>query len=329
MPISVASSRGGQNKALTAYVQGYENQDFMGCYLSPMTGVEFRGGVYVKFDRSLFKLYDDSRAPGAPYRAIESGYEGKPYSLKSKGLSYSIPIEQWNEAKQSTNVDLGMMASNLLTEAEMLALESEQAALFTNSALYNANNTEALSGSSQWSDASSTPSADVRRWKAAVGSQIGKDPNVLLMSYSVFQQISEHPTIVDRIKHTSRDSVTAEMLAQLWDLEKVLVGRAIIDTGDGTTDYVWGKNVILARINKDALKSGKMPMSSKLQPNKAQPNFAYTYVEKGAPKMSNPYYDDDTDCWKYKISMDRDTAIVGVDDSGLGISGFLARTVVA
>jgi Phage major capsid protein E len=326
---SVTSARAGSNKVLTSIAQGYENQEFIVPYLSPAVTVTERGGLYIVFDKSQFRLFADDRAPGSQYNVIEAGYTGKPYKLRSKGLIYPIPIERKEEEESALSLDTGKMATETLTEAEMLNLEVEGADLFTTAANYNSNNTEVLSGSSQWSDPTSTPAADIRGWSAAVSAAIGKKPNVMAMGFDVFQSLCEHPSILDRIKHTSRDSVTPEILANLYGFDKVVVGEALVDRGTGVTERVWGKNVILARVNPAGLKAGKIPFSSMNLANRKTPSFAYTYVQKDSPVVSNPWYDDRDDCYRYKIRFDRDTGIVGVDDAGLANAGFLARSVVA
>lgn len=294
-----------------------------------MVPVTERGGLFLSFDRNGIRVYDDRRAPGAHYKKIDgTGYEGRPYKLHSRGLIQEIPVERWDEAK-TIGVDLGPIASNELTEAEMLALENEQATLLTDPAKYNSNNTEVLSGTSQWSDSSSTPSVDVRSWISAISAQIGKSPNVALLGYDVYQALQDHPAILDRIKYTSRDSITAEMLAQLWNIEKVVIGEAVVEDNTGQVSRVWGKNVILARVNPAGLASGKIPFSSMMSAKKITPSFAYTYVERDSPKISNPWFTEENDCYNYKIKFDRDSDIVGVDDNGLGTYGFLARSVVA
>jgi Phage major capsid protein E len=326
---SPTSARAGSNKVLTSIAQGYENQEFIVPYLSPAVPVTERGGLYIVFDKSLFKLFNDDRAPGAQYNVIEAGYTGKSYKLRSKGLIYPVPIERKEEEESALSLDTGKMATDLLMEAEMLNLEVEGADLFTTAANYNTNNTEALSGTSQWSDPNSTPGNDIRGWVAAVSAAIGKKPNVMAMGFDVFQSLCEHPTILDRIKHTSRDSVTPEILATLYGFDKVVVGEALVDRGTGVTERIWGKNVVLARVNPVGLKTGKIPFSSMNLASRKTPSFAYTYVQKDNPMISNAWYDDQDDCFRYKVRCDRDTGIVGVDDAGLANAGFLARNVVA
>lgn len=325
---SAISARAGQNKVLTSFAQGYSNQKFVGCYLSPMVSVKERGGLFVVFDKTRFKLYDDRRSPGASYNVIESGYDGKPYKLHSKGLIYPIPEERMDEAK-SIGLDLGPIATDALTEAEMLALEVEQATVLTNSANYASGNTEALSGTDRWDDPASNPSAQVEEWKAAISAQIAQEPNVMLLGYDVYSKLKNNAVIRDRLKYTTRDSLDADMLAGFWNLEKVVIGSAIADTGMGTTSRVWGKNVVLAYVNPAGLASGKIPFSSMMKADKAQPSFSYTYVYQDHPRISNPWFEEKDDTWRYKIKFDRDTGIVGVDNAGLGMAGFLARTVVS
>ena len=107
-----------------------------------------------------------------------------------------------------------------------------------------------LSGTSQWSDyANSDPVNDVEVGRSSIRSTTGLLPNKMILGYDVFRQLKHHPDIIDRIKYVQKGIVTADLIAQVFEIEQLLVGRAIKNTGseglaDSFTD-VWGKNSIL------------------------------------------------------------------------------------
>ncbi|MCV6900986.1 major capsid protein, partial [Escherichia coli] len=70
----------------------------------------------------------------------------------------------------------------------------------------------------QWSDYSGTsnPSKDIETAKEAIRAQIGRQGNTVILSAQAMKACRQHPSIVDRIKYTGRDVVTADLLAALW-----------------------------------------------------------------------------------------------------------------
>lgn len=78
----------------------------------------------------------------------------------------------------------------------------------------------------QWSDPASDPILDVERWKAEIAAA-GFDANVLAIGLPVWTALKNHPDIIDRYKYTSGGAkVSLEAIADLFDLEKIVVGRA-------------------------------------------------------------------------------------------------------
>jgi hypothetical protein len=55
--------------------------------------------------------------------------------------------------------------------------------------------------------------------------------NTVVINYPTFNAIKEHVSIVDRIKYTSPDSVTAPMVAKLFGVDRLLVASGIRNTG--------------------------------------------------------------------------------------------------
>lgn len=85
-----------------------------------------------------------------------------------------------------------------------------------------------------WSNASSTPVEDVEHEKSRVEAATGYLPNKLVVNRDVWTDLKNHPDIVDRIKHTSSNAVTTDLVARLMGLDEVLVAAAVRNTaGEG------------------------------------------------------------------------------------------------
>lgn len=101
----------------------------------------------------------------------------------------------------------------------------------------------------QWNLATSDPIADMERWKAQVRAA-GFDANVLAIGLDVWTALKNHPDIIDRYKYTTGGAkVSEQAIAELFDLERIVVGRAIRNTAKrgqtATNASVIGKKAML------------------------------------------------------------------------------------
>lgn len=109
----------------------------------------------------------------------------------------------------------------------------------------------------QWDQAASTPIEDIRAAKTAVLKLGAKDPNKIVLGREVYDSLVDHADIVDRVKYGqtagSPAMASRNTLAQLFELEQVLVASAIVNSGaesmtfEGNIDqdFIIGKNALL------------------------------------------------------------------------------------
>jgi len=191
--------------------------------------------------------------------------------------------------------------------AILLDAEHRAAQLARDPARYPAGHTVTLAATARWVDPASDPARDVENAKEVVRAAIGRRPNVAVISARAFAALKTHPKIIDRIKFTGRDAVTPELLAALWDLERVAIGDAVVADARGNTTDVWGGDVILAYAEISPLA------------DMGSPSFGYTYRLRGYPIVERPYQDRRAKSWVYPITDERAPVIAGAD------AGFLIR----
>lgn len=298
---------------LTTVAQGYQNAEMVSRYLFPVVPVDQRGGKIIQFNKEDFRLYATRRAPGTATKRIQYGYLGNPYSLESHSLEGVVPFELMQEANAVPHIDLGRNA--VIKTQNIVQLEAEYAAaqIARNTANYANSNKTTLAGTSQWSDYSgvSNPTTDIDNAVDVVRSQIGKRPNTAILSPRAFKAAKRHPALLDRVKYTSRDSLTAEMLASLWDLKQVVVGDAIYDDGTGTMADVWGTDVVVAFTELGTLADGGLP------------SYGYTYRLRGYPIVEVPYQDRNAKSWAYPVTDERSPVLAAAS------AGFLIKNAAA
>lgn len=105
----------------------------------------------------------------------------------------------------------------------------------------------------QWSDySSSDPIDDIEEAKSEILANTGMEANTLVLGYEVFRQLKNHPDLVDRIKYTSSQTITTDMLARMFDINRVLVAKAVKATNnEGAAEaysFAYGKAALLAHV---------------------------------------------------------------------------------
>jgi len=298
---------------LTNIARGYKNAEFVGGALFPRVDVPQRGGKIITFRKEDFRLYNTGRAPGANTKRVQYGHDGAPYALEQHALEGQVPFEIMQEASRVPGIDQARVAVMKTQNIIALRLEKAAADLATNAANYAASNKVTLSGTSQWSDYSGTsdPSLDVEAGKEAVRAKTGKQANTVVLGAAVFSKLKYHPKILDRLKYTGRDNVTTDLLANLWEVDRVLVGRAVYaDAADAFVD-VWGKFVVVAYTETAGLADMGVP------------TFGYTYALTGAPFVEQPYQDRNAKSWIYPVTDEVAPVIAGAE------AGYLISAAVA
>ena len=266
---------------LSEIAQGYQNGGMVGMNLFPYVPVQARGGNIITFSKEDFALYNTLRTPGANTRRVQFGHSGAPYALEQHALEGVDPWETSQESARVAKINSAARAVRKTQNIIALRLEKAQADLATTAATYAASNKTTLSGTSQWSDytGTSNPSKDIETAREAVRASIGKRANTVVLGAAVWAKLKQHPAIIDRIKYTGRDSVTTEMLAQLWDVQRVFVGDAVYTDASGTMTDVWGKFVVCAYTELGSVA------------DQGEPSYGYTYRLEGAPFVEQGYQD--------------------------------------
>ncbi len=298
---------------LSTIAQGFKNADMAYHSLFPVVPVGQRGGKVLQFGKEDFRLYNTGRAPGGNVTEVQYGYAGVPFALSDYSLAGKVPIEHQEEAEAVPGINLGEGAVQMVENIFQLQNEFAAAQLATTATNYGAGNKVTLSGTSQWSDYSGTsdPTADVDNAVEAIRSVVGKRPNVMVIGPKVWKALKRHPKLIDRIKYTSRDSLTTQMVAALFDIPNLIVGEAIYaDASDAFTD-VWGKFAVLAFTQLGTIHSRGLP------------SYGYTYRLNGYPMVEQPYYRREVRSWLYPTH-DALQPVIASANSGFLISGAVA-----
>lgn len=295
---------------LTNHVRGYTNQEYVGRTLAPRVDVGTRGFKVIKFDRDSFKNASKAhrRAPGAAIPRLQFGFSSEPIALYQEAIAGQVPIENQEEAAAVPGIDLQMHTAMTTMDIIQLREEIETAQLLTDAANYAVSNKVALAGGDKWTDAASKPKDVVNTGKEAIRKKIGRYPNTAIISPAAFNALDQHAAIRDQFKYTSSASITEEMLARYFGLERVRIGKAVYVGDDDVEHDCWDNVMVMGYVHGAA--------------NPGMPSFAYTYGLRGYPLARQVWWDPDTESWVGPVLDERRPYIVGAD------AGYLIQTPV-
>lgn len=289
---------------LSTHARGYRNSEFVGHLLFPRVSIPNRSMHVLKFGKEDFRMVNTRRAPGADKKRIDVGYAADVVSLVQNALEGKVPAELLEEAAKVPGINLGRNAINQVMNIIDLGHEYEGAQLARTAANYATSNRVTLAGSDRWTSATSTPDTDVDEAKDVIRRMIGRYPNTLVVGPSAFKALKRHPKIKEQFKYTSSASITVDMLATYFDLDRVIVGKAVY-LPDGAADSsaasdVWGDDAVLAYVPA----TGDDFMV---------PAYGYTYELNGYPQVRTPYFWEPNDSWIYPTTAERRTYLTGAE----------------
>lgn len=244
------------NAALTgisvAYLQ--DNRDaFAADQVFPVVPVEKQSDSYFTYDRGDW--YRIEARPRAP--ASESAGGGFALSTETyAAIVYAIhkDVDDQLRANADPAVDPDADATEWVTRQLLLKRERVWADAFFKTAVWTGDQTgvAATPGANQflqWNDVNSNPIEDIKAQIIAVQKRTGFRPNVLVLGPETHNKLSDHPDVVDRIKYTERAIVTADLLAALFGVERVVIPAAIENTAlEGAADslaFIYSKAALL------------------------------------------------------------------------------------
>jgi hypothetical protein len=124
----------------------------------------------------------------------------------------------------------------------------------------------------KWDDVNGTPIEDICNAGLDIAKATGYRPNTLVISPDVFCALKNNADVLDRIKYTQRGVVTTDILANLFEVDRVLVTWGVENTANegatGVFDFVSGTEKALL-------------VYSNPRPSILQPTGGYTFTWTG------------------------------------------------
>lgn len=314
------------DSALTNIAIGYQNPMFIADRVFPQVGVTKRSDYFFKFLKAAwFRLDARTREPGS--QAAESGYRltSDTYSCLEWAIAHKVPIELINNADAAVRpMESGV---NWAMRQVLLRKEYQVATLCCTAANWTSTNDAAAGWLATADGSGNTFIADVYSAKKTIRELIGVDPNVMVMDQDTFDNCAQEYTVLERIKYSYTGGqpamVTPQLLAQLFGLDEVLVGRAVYSSDEET---VAGTEFTAVKMwETNATKGSCLLLYRTPTPATDEPNAGYIFqfagdegqqsaiVRQDAYRTVRRWWDDKRKSWWVEASENFDEKVTCAD----------------
>ena len=210
-----------------------------------------------------------ARAPGASYPRVDLQMDDDTFATRDYGIEVPLDDRQKAIYKSAFDADRGKIQRG--TRILMLNKERRVYNLVTGAGVPTS------SPGTKWDAGGSDPIGDVDAVREVIHDNCGMDPNTMVIPRDVFNALKEHPAILDKIKYTERGIVTAEIMAAVFGVGRIVVaGSTQNNANEGqaiSIGKLWADSVVLAYVNS--------------VPDIESPTFARTFAWSGYSGASN------------------------------------------
>lgn len=217
--------------------------------LFPIVKVTRDSDKYAVYD-SDFRVGEDAKADGVRANRISFGATSATYHCDDYGFEDVVTPRQIRNTDAPINIERDTVEN--LTEKIMDAKEVRAAALLFTTASWT-NNTTLTAGYNDWTADVADPLTAVDTGAIAVMKGVAREPNKIAMGRDSLSHLKNNYKIGERIKYSERAIITPGLLAALFDVDEVMVGKHINDTTNEVTTasngFTWSDDIFIGYIN--------------------------------------------------------------------------------
>jgi hypothetical protein len=251
-----------------AYMQEADN--FVASRVFPTVNVAKQSDLYYTYTQGdFYRDQAQTRADGT--ESAGSGYGLSTASYSSLVWALHKDIGDQVRSNSDAPLDPDMDATRFLTHQMLIRQERDWATTHFTTGVWDTDATP----STLWSASGSTPIADIEAGKNTILSNTGYLANTLVLSYKAYSILKNHADVVDRYKHTSAEAVTPDLLARLFEVDRIFVMKGVFNSAAEGATASYGQIG-----DKDALLCYVAPQAG-LMTASAGYNFVWTGVGGG------------------------------------------------
>ena len=226
----------------------YKQDGFVADRVFPIVPVSKQSDKYFVWTKGFWmRNAVQERAPGDSYPEGRMEVSSTSYFCDMYHLGYGIPDE--DVANQDAAIELEITAAEWLAQQFMLNREIKLAADIMTTSVWA---TDATGGTTftKWNDyTNSDPIGDINTGKQTIQKSTGIRPNTLVMGQVVFDDLAEHPLLLDKFKHTGVGILDEEQVRQALRVKNLIVAGAVYDSamegGTASGTYIIDDDALL------------------------------------------------------------------------------------
>lgn len=236
--------------ALTNVAIAYKNASYIAGGIAPEVIVRRQSNKYFTYDpdREALRSTVDHRAPGAEANEVHFDLSSDSYFCDDHALESVIPDEE--RENSDTPLQPEVDRTEFLADKILLNEEIGLAAILRDDTVIPA--TDLANANDRWDQDTVDPAADIEDARSAIVAATQTMPNVLVLPFDVYKKVRNNPKVTERVKYSRLGVVGPEELAQLFDVERVLVPRAVRNTAaagqPAVLETIWGKDALLLHV---------------------------------------------------------------------------------
>lgn len=244
------------DKALTNMSVQYlqDESNFIAGQVFPMVPVQKQSDRYFVYKKEdWFRDDAQERAPGTESAGGDYDIDNTPtYFCRKYAFHKDVFEEDRANADDPLTPDEDAVA--FVTDKILLNKENNWARTFFKTGVWGTDLQGAATAATgkvvYWDDyANSSPIEDITAASTAQAEVTGKRPNTIVMGRRAYDALKNHPDFLDRVKYTQKGVVTTDLIAQMFDVDRVLVANAIQNTAkkgqQAAMSFILGNHVLL------------------------------------------------------------------------------------
>ena len=183
-------------------------------------------------------------APGGIVR--RGGYRMSTDSYSCDVRAWGKPVSKEVEMNADAVIKSEQDAVDYVMQQLFVRLERQWMTEFFATSIWTTDSTP----TNLWSNfTTSDPLADVETGRLSIQSLTGLKPNTFVVGPRVHAKLKHHPLVKEQFKYTSSESVTPEMLARVFEVDRYIVAESVyasnIEGASAAYDFIAGKHALL------------------------------------------------------------------------------------
>lgn len=262
-----------------AYMQAEDA--FIADKVFPIINVTKQSDVYYVYSKAdMFRNEVQERGRGAESAGGNWNVTlADPYHCRKYAYHYDITEEE--RVNYDKPLDVDRDTTEWLAQKMLLKREVDFSTKYFRTGVWGKDIQAGVTGGpKKFSDATSDPVAMINEQMLAMAEASGRKPNFAIMAPDVLYALKNHDAILDRIKYTQKGVITLDLIASLFELEKIYVPWAVLNSGPQTPGY--GDDATPSKIDMNFLYKGKMLLGHRAKrPSLKTPSAGYIFAWTG------------------------------------------------